>query len=205
MEYLEALNSGSSPKIEKAARQIFKKKLEGYCPHLIEVLEAQIKKPKAWKSQSELIKAIGATGCSQALPLLKNLVEKDFKATVLYKHLAFSIMLLQNASMTNIEFLYASIKKGNSLQIGGACSALLYNKVIPNNDDIKNILIGIEPFTENEGKVIGPRVYIAALAYLWPKEQTKDFLENCLSSDSTILAEIAQSSLQGKEPYYKLV
>lgn len=205
MEYLEALNSGSSPKIEKAARQIFKKKLDGYCPHLLEVLEIQIKKTKAWKSQSELIKAIGVTDCSQALLTLKSLIDQDFKATILYRDLAFSIMLLENTSTMNLDFLYTSIKKGNSAQIGGACSALLYKKMIPTNDDINKIISGASPFIENEGRVITPRMYIAALSYLWPAEQTKAFLEEFLKSESTMLVEIAESSLQGKKPYYTLV
>ena len=205
MEYLEALNSASSPKIEKAARHIFKKKIDGYCPHLLEILKVQIKKPKAWKSQRELIKAIGVTGCSEALSFLKSLIDKDFRATVLYSDLAFSIMLLENVPTMNLSFLFTSIEKGNSSQVRGACSALLYMKTIPPNDEIKKIILGISPFIENENRVTSPRTYIAALAYLWPKDQSKDFLEQCLKSNDSVLTEIAEASLQRKESRIKLI
>ncbi len=205
MEYAKDLESGSSPKIAKAAQNISKKKVDGYHYQLLNALNKEIKKSKAWKSQSQLIKAIGITNCTEALPRLKELITKEYEHTILYKELAFSILMLENATTPNLDFLFSSIQKGNDLQISGACSAILYKKIIPDNNDIKKIISGITPYIEDEGKKITPRCYIAAIAYLWPKEETESFLEACKKSDWAGLVEIAEHSLQGKEPKIQLI
>ena len=87
------LESGSSPRTRKAVQKIIKGKLEGYCPYLVNALAGEIEKPRAWQTQRVLIDAIGITGCADAIPYLKELTEEVFKATVLYKHLAFSIIV----------------------------------------------------------------------------------------------------------------
>lgn len=205
MEYIKDLDSGSSPKIAKAAQNIIKRKIDGYSLYLLEALTKEIKKQKAWKSQCQLIKAIGITNCLEALPFLKELIENDYVHTVLYKELAFAIFMIENATELNLNFLFHSIKKGNDLQISGACSAILYKKIVPKKDDIEKIIIGISPYTENEGQKITPRCYIAAVAHLWPKEETHNFLEKCKKSNWAGLVEIAEYALQGKESKIQLI
>mgnify|MGYP000855437001 CR=1 FL=1 len=205
MDYVKDLESGSSPKIRKAAQSIIKNNLSGYCTYLLNALTKEIEKPKAWQTQCQLIKAIGVTNCENALPFLKELVDKDHKHTVLYRELAFSILMLENTSTLNLDFLFESIKKGNDLQISGACSAILYKKVIPKQEDIKKIIAGISPYTEDEGIIITPRCYIAAVAYLWPKNEVHDFLESCQKSSFAGLVEIAQDSLLGNESKVQLI
>lgn len=205
MEYNEALASGSSPKIAKAAQYIIKKKTAGYCDQLISTLNKEIEKPRAWKAQSQLIRAIGITNCTAALSTLKNLIEKDFKNTVLYRDLAFSILVLENNFEPNLAFLFSSLEKGNELQVCGACSAVLYKKIVPNNKDIKNIISGVSRYGSDEGRLITPRSYIAAVAYLWPIEETKEFLEHCKTSNWSELVEIAECSLQNKESKIRII
>jgi len=104
-----------------------------------------------------------------------------------------------------LSFLFESIEKGNDLQISGACSAILYKKIIPKENDIKKIISGVSIFTEDEGRKITPRCYIAAIAYIWPKNEVKGFLESCKESSWPGLVEIAQDALEGKEPKIQLV
>ncbi len=204
MEFTHDLESGSSPRIRRAAQNIAKKQLDGYCPFLLEALTREIEKPKAWETQCALIKALGITHCEEALPVLENLIGREYEATVLYRELAFSIFILRNSSGSSLDFLFRSIEKGNALQIGGACSAILHEKIIPSRDEIKRIIAGIAPHTENEGRIITPRCYIAAVAYLWPKDETQAFLESCMHSKWPGLVEIAQDALQGKKPRMQL-
>lgn len=205
MEYLQALESGSSPKIQKAAKAISKKSLSGYCAHLTAALKEQIKNPKSWETQCELIKAIGKTGCVEVLPLLKDLINKDYESTILYSELAFSILLIENISESNIDFLFQSLEKRNVSQIAGACAALLYRKIIPTEEEISQIVSEIVTYTEDEGHIITPRGYIAAIAYLWPASTVKDFLESCKKSSSRVISQIAEDSLHGKKSKFQLI
>lgn len=207
MEYTIDLESDSSTKVRKAAEIIFKKKLEGYCSYLIDALVREIEKPKAWKTQCQLIKAIAKTDCTDALPTLKQLVEREYDSTILYKELGFAIFILENTGVgtLNLDSLYQSIEKGNELQICGACSGILFKKVIPPSDDIQKIIAGIAQYTENEGPKITPRCYIAAVAHLWPKEEVTDFLQSCQKSTWNGLVEISNNALQGKESKIQLI
>ncbi|NLT12655.1 MAG: hypothetical protein GXY06_09645 [Clostridiaceae bacterium] len=205
MDYIKELESGSSPRIATAAKKIIKNKLTGYCPHLLNALTQVMKKPQYWNTQCQVIKAIGMTNCIEGLPLIKEFINQDYEHTVLYKELAFAIFMLENINGINLSFLFESIDKGNDMQISGCCAALFYKKIIPNNDDIKKIIIGISPYVENEGQIITPRCYIAAAAQLWPKEVTKDFLQECKKSKWPGLIDIAENSLLGKISKIQLV
>ncbi|WLQ16620.1 hypothetical protein O5O45_11890 [Hahella aquimaris] len=205
MEYIKDLESGSSPKVRKAAEAIYKNKLQGYCPYLIQALTKEIEKEKAWRTQCQLIKAIAGSGCTEALQILNQLLDEKFESTILYKELGLAIFILQSTERESLEFLLMSIRKGNVHQICGACAVVLKKKVVPGSEDIRRILRGIQPYTMNEGAVITPRCYIAAVAYLWPQEETRDFLESCKTSTWNGLVEIADNSLQGKESKTQLI
>jgi len=206
MEYAKDLESGSSPKIRKATKKIIDNNLTGYCSFLLDALTRELKKPKAWQTQCILIKAIGITNCSSALPFLKEIIDIEFDSTVLYRDLAFSIFLLENTEGLDLSFLFHSIKKNNELQISGVCAAILYKKLILMQDDMHKVLTAISPYTKDEGRVLTPRYYIAAVTYLWPKTtELQKFLESCLLSNSEGLVEIAQYSAEGKEPKIRLI
>ncbi len=83
MEYVKDLESGSSPKIRKAAKHIYNKQIGGYCDYLLNALRLEMKKSRAWQTQRQLIQAIAISNCQQALPMLNDLIEKEYKATVL--------------------------------------------------------------------------------------------------------------------------
>lgn len=205
MEYIKELESGSSPKIAKAVQHILKNKSKGYCPYLLNALIKSMKQPRLWKTQCKVIKAIGVTGCENALPLLKELIDDDYEYTILYKELGFAIFMIENRVKINLSFFFESVEKGNVLQISGVCAAILYKKIIPKKNDIKKIINGIEPYVEGEGQKITPRCYIAAIAHLWPKDETQNFLEACKKSKFSGLVEIAEYALQGKESKIQLI
>ena len=116
-----------------------------------------------------------------------------------FKELGFAIFVLENTGELDLGFLYLSIEKGNELQICGACSGVLFKKIVPSKEDIRRIISGIAQYTENEGPRITPRCYIAAVAHLWPKEEVTSFLEACRESTWNGLIEISNDALQGRE------
>ncbi len=205
MEFREELESKSAPRIKKAASKIAKHEIAGYEDLLLSALKLLIEKPKSWQAQSQLIRAIGITGSDQSIPYLKELATLNFDSTVLYRDLGFAICRLNDLVHGKLEYLKSTFLSQNDLLISGSCSALLYEKVIPSESDMVEIMNAIVSIDNNEGKVITPRCYIAALAHLWPVSVTRPFLENCMQSEWTGLVEMAMSSLKGEKPYYVLV
>lgn len=206
MEILDNLNSGSSPKILKAATQIIKEGNSEFCDELTNALDVLLPNPKTWKTQSVVIRAIGISNCTTILPFLISLTKKEFDSTVLYKELAFSISIIEYNQDQSYDFLNSTFSTDNQLLISGSCAALLYLGVTPKHDQIVKILNGISSFTENEGAVITPRTYIAALAYKWPQsEELTNFLQSCQQSNWAGLKEISTNSLDNKQSKIKLI
>ncbi|MCH1923310.1 hypothetical protein L9G74_03055 [Shewanella sp. C32] len=205
MEFKEDLESKSAPKIKKAAAKISKGKIEGYESLLLSSLTLLIQKPKSWQAQSEVIKAIGITGTKKSLPYLKELSKQEFKSTVLYRDLAFSICLLEDMSEGQLNYTTSILDTSNDLLLAGACAAILFSGYTPSSDDIVKIVESVVDRDQNEGQVITSRCYIAAACYSWPAELTTSFLKKCADSSWSGLAEIASDSLAGIKSKYVLI
>jgi len=205
MGYVEDLNSGLSPKIRSAAQKIVNKKLSGHGEDLVKALVGEVEKPKAWQSQCKLVRALGVTGYTNSLPYLKELTQREFQATLVYRELAFSIALLDGLSADHLDFLYETFDSQEVMPITGVCAALLYREIVPPVGDIERILSYMPLYTRDEGRVMTPRVFIAAASYSWPAEQVKEFLQACMQSDSATLVEIASDILAGKKPEVRLI
>lgn len=205
MGFGEELESNSTLRIKKAAAKIAKQQTAGYESLLLNALALLIETPKSWQAQSQLIRAIGITGSDHSVPYLKKLASSDFDSTILYSDLGFAICRLNDLLHHNLEYLKSILTSKNMLLISGSCSALLYEKFVPSENDMYEIMEAIISMDSNEGQVVTPRCYIAALAYLWPASVTKPFLEVCMKSNWNGLVEIATSSLKGERPKYFLV
>ena len=200
MKHSEALSSGTPPKIRKAAKAIARNNETGYCDQLLSALESLLDKPKSWQTQSDVIKALGATDCQAAVPRLKQLIEQDYKATVLYRDLGYAIAILDGLAADKLDFLYSSFDKANELQICGVCAAIVTEEIIPAGTDIERIIEAVSAYEHLEERgITAPRTYIAAVAYLWPKEDVQAFLQSCTTSPSKLLVSIATDSLAGKK------
>lgn len=204
-ELITELQSQSAPRIRKVAESIARQGVSGYEDQLLEALSSLMLKPKSWQTQSQLIRAIGITGSTKAIPYMKELALLDFVSAILYRDLGFAICLLEDIHSGKLDYLKSTLSSGNELLMAGACSALLYSKSIPCDKDIIEIIKAISNMETNEGQIITPRCYVAAVAYLWPASLTKPFLELCTRSNWSGLVEIAKSSLHGKPSTFVLV
>lgn len=193
------LQSNSSARIEKAAKIVIKEKLTGLSNELLEALSTVIDKPKMWKSQSALIRAIGMTDCTNALPFLRELVGRKFDSTIIYRDLGFAITLLSDIFERNFIFYREAVNTRNVMLIAGCCSAILYSECLPSEEDVSVIISSISEIDADEGNIITPRCYIAAAAYKWPYPSVRPFLELCTRSKWSGLVDIANSSLHGSK------
>lgn len=79
-------------------------------------------------------------------------------------------------------------------RISGHCQALE-----------KALVIEMLLYTSDESRVVTPRMFIAAAAYRRPVEVVREFLNNCLQSESQTLVEIARDVLDGRKPGVQLI
>ena len=203
MEFIEDLRSNSSPKRKKAAKAIGKSKRTGYGQDLLNALEEELPKKRAWATQVELIYAIALTDYKAALPRLKELLNEEFESTIIYIRIGFAIALLEPMSNENAHSLFKNYGKREET-LSGLAMGLLFKQIKPSEKDISKLIKLTEKITKDEGRIITPRCYLAASAHNWPKTpKIKTFLESCKQSVWPILRDIAQSSLENKNYKWK--
>lgn len=205
MKLAEELTSKSAPRIKKAAAKVAKEGIDGYESLLLAALPALIERPRSWKVQSEVIKALGITGSEKSLSYLKELSAREFESTVLYRDMGFSICLLEDIPRGQLNYAVSILETENDSLLAGVCSAILFSEYTPDPREITQIINAVIDREEHEGQVITPRCYIAAACYSWPPELTTGFLNKCTSSRWPGLVEIARDSLKGKKTKYILV
>jgi hypothetical protein len=204
-QLLENLASTSSAKIIKAASFIEKRRLPDYGEALLAAFERQILKSEAWQSQCQLIKTLAVIRYQTAAEYFQTLLRQDFAATKVVMMLSFAVTVLLYGRKLSTDFIFDNLETHNVPIIEGACAGILYLELVPSSIQIRQILRWVSPLVENEGQVISPRTYIAAVAHLWPIAETKEFLESCKSSKSQTLVEIASYALQGKRSKFVLI
>lgn len=178
MQYLEELNSGRSPLIKKAAKQILKGRLKGYGSYLHEALAGEIEKPKAWETQMYLIHALAVTECVEEIDYLKALLNRDHPATVIYFALTLAIVYLENAESENLSFVYDALASNNTLKAAGACAALYARKMILKDEDFKKVMnyVSQAHYLKNMTQVISPFIYILASSYLYSEQNRHEIV-----------------------------
>ena len=197
MDLAEDLNSNSSTKVSKAALQIEKKRITGFGAELEAALIREIAKPLAWKSQCQLIRTIAIMGHKSAVPYLRGLIFNNFDATKVYVLLGFAISMLEDDGQRT-DFFFESLGRNNASLVAGACAAIFHQRIIPPIAEMQKIMFSVSEIINDEGQIISPRTYIAAVAYLWPLSETREFLVSCQKSKSKALYEIATKALDSK-------
>lgn len=205
MDLQGELESGSAPRIKKAAAKIAKARLPGYEKPLQEALRVLASKPKSWSALSQVIRAIGLTGSAESVPQLEALAATPMDAEVLYRDLGFAICMLKDIAQGRLSYLLGVIDAKSDLLVAGACSALLASGFIPERESISKILEAVSSRTENEGRVVTPRMYIAAACYRWPRESTEPFLLSWQKAASPLMVELATDALAGRRTKRTLV
>jgi hypothetical protein len=205
MDHLPDLESGSSPRVRKAAQRISKSRLEGYGHALLAALSDQMPVARAWQTQCALIDALARTCHVGAIPYLRALAAGCYSNTVLYRELGFAIVALESEEQVDLRFVFEAMEMENELLVAGACKAILYKQIVPSSSEMTRIMHGVLRYREDEGAVITPRTYIAAVAHLWPSTETRLFLGECTRSSWPTLVDIASDALRGKPPAYTLV
>ena len=206
-EDIKELENTRSPKRRAAAKRIRKRGDDSAGPALLAALHKEVEDSRTWETQCEMIKALGECGYSDAVPFLIELASQEYKATAIYGALGFAICLLSDIPHGRLDYFRATFESTNERLISGACSALLHADVVPTIPDIQWIITAIRDLKvdADEGRVVTPRTYIAALAYAWPPNETREFLESCMKSRWPTLVSIAKSSLSGERSKYTLI
>jgi len=203
-ELIRQLRSPKSEKRASAAKRLRKQRHAAAGPALLDALQEEVKDPRTWKAQFEMILALGELHHEPALTFLWELAKLHTPHTIRYTALGDAIVRLTSKGSADVGSLFELAARKNFSLIGGALNAMSELRLVPSDDDIRRILqIAEDPQAEVEhhgypNDRTGVRLPVALAAAGWPQEIVKPFLERCLAIPDQGLQLAAKNSLKGK-------
>ncbi|MGL1956834.1 MAG: hypothetical protein OCD00_05895 [Colwellia sp.] len=203
-EGLELLKNPKSKKRESGAKKLRKLESIEAGEALLNTLKNELDDKRTWSTQYHLILAIGHSKYEPALTFLKELVQQDFEATIIYMALGdsiFRLSILSNSVETSLE----EIHRLNDYRIfDGAYQALAMLKLIPDDKSIKQIISiaqdpkGTELVKTHPNDQVGLRKWVASASAGWKNELKDDFLIECDQLGDQHLLMAVEGSRKGK-------
>ena len=205
-ELKELLNSTKAKDRIKASKEIGKAILTELSEELLLTFEKEIKSKKvSWNTQVEIIKALGIINCKKALPLINNIIDKNLEHDMITNASATCYVRLKRNSINDASPILDLLKKGGFSIQSGCLDALGYDKMIPTDEQICELIkLSWDIHLNKERGYADPRYGIASACAGWKPELTKEFLNHCLNTagKDTPLIYVTENSLKGK--YVKL-
>jgi hypothetical protein len=93
-EALTLLEHRLSPKRRAGAKRLRKIRKASAGPTLLKALQKELRDPRTWETQYQMIMALGESNYRRALPYLRSLIHQPFTATMLYTALGDAIVRL---------------------------------------------------------------------------------------------------------------
>lgn len=194
MEFISQLSHKRSPKRRAAAKALRKLGDMTACPYLLEALREEVKDPRTWETQYQMIMALGECACDGALSYLKSMALSHFDATMVYVAIGDSLVRLQPDSDAKTRAIKEMMQSGNTMLVDGAFRAMAMLRLTPDDETVSEIVAYVS--TENRDDSL--RTWVAAAAAGWNPDLVAPLLKECASSSDQQLARAANSSLKRK-------
>ncbi|MFI9304752.1 HEAT repeat domain-containing protein [Kitasatospora aureofaciens] len=192
-EAVEQLGHRLSPKRRSAATRLRRLADPVAGPPLLDALEREVRDPRTWETQYQMVMALGMCGHRPALGLLRDLAQRPFEATMVYTALGDAIMRL-SAPEATADSLRWCLDSGTPMLADGALRAVAMQRLRPDTTTIDHVLDLLGPLGPHDGL----RFWAAAAAAGWPGPRVQEFLRDCAAGPRTDVASAAASSLRGK-------
>jgi hypothetical protein len=175
----ENLNSSKSEIRRKAAIRIRELNLVELGDNLYNAYLKEKEDKRTWETQMQMIQALGAIGYKKALSEINTIIDKNERLDMITFAAALSYVRLMKKRFNDISPIINLMKKGQLSILCGAMAALAFDDMIPEDEEIAEIINTIDGFDENrihETGVHDPRKYLISAMSLWKIELTQPFL-----------------------------
>lgn len=199
-EAIELLRDARSPKRRSGARRLRKLGNSEAGAALLAALHDEIRDPRTWETQYQIIMALGECGYTAALPYLEELATQAFEATMVSVALGDAIVRLGRSYSEDATPVTRLIGTGNLGLIEGALQAVAMLHLRLNEAAVDQVVAFASaqprPTQRHEGESI--RRWTAAAAAGWKSPAVLAFLNECLPTSDQQLQRAVMAALQGK-------
>ncbi len=193
-EALGLLNHKLSPKRRAGAKRLRKFRRPETGPALLASLRAEVRDPRTWETQYQMIMALAESGYQPALPYLEELSRQRFDATMVYTALGDAIVRLGRPSAEDAGPVLHLMASGNAGLIDGAFRAVAMLRLRLEQTAVDQIVT----FASALPVAAGLRFWVAAAAPGWRGPNVEAFLNECARGPREDVREAAVAALQGK-------
>jgi hypothetical protein len=197
------LNSGSTPNVRKAAKSIAKLGIGRLAPELQERLVEILPNSKLWETQVEIIKTLGLLNYKPSLIQIEEICQANKDQDMVTFAAATAYVRLKRENLEDVEPVFYLLNKGGYAVTCGALDALGYDRMMPANEDINQLISQcFDLRSPNPRGLSDPRYGLAAACAGWSKQLVEPFLLHCIKTGDYPVKHVAENSLKGK--YVKL-
>ena len=191
-ETVTLLHDKASRKRRSAAKRLRKLKSSLAGPYLLSALKEEVRDPRTWETQYQMIMALAECEYLSALPFLQELVEQPLQAAILYISLGDAIIRLSQRTR-NLDLLIQFLEAKHDMLVAGGIRAIAMLKIIPNQEIIERIIRYARNTSHNE-----IQLWTSAAAAGWQGDIVDDFLEDAGNSSNSNVRRAAQASKNKK-------
>jgi hypothetical protein len=203
-EIRSKLHSSKSPDRRRAAKEIGKSKLADFADDLYKAYLKERTDKRTWETQVAMILAIGMVNHKEVLKEIEPIIRANDPHDMITDAAAQTYVRLKRESINDAKPVLELLRFGGLSIVDGALSPLGYDKMLPDEKQIKQ-LINLSWNLHKHKDLVGfednycdPRYGIAAACAGWDRELTKDFLRHCVATGDTPVIYVAENSLKGK-------
>ena len=192
---IDQLKAPQSPKRRAAAKKLRKIGSPEAGGALLDALLREIQDSRTWETQYQLVMALGECKHREALPHLEVLVGKPFDATMIYLALGDAIVRLTTYGSADVGAVLTFVRSGqNRMLIDGAFRAMAMLRLVPSQEDSKEIIGYASKFSPEDGL----RFWVAAASPGWTGSHVAAYLDSCSASTRQDVREAAALARAGK-------
>jgi hypothetical protein len=191
---IDLLGDKRSPKRRSGAKKLRELGDTSAGAALFAALRAELRDPRTWETQYQMIMALGACRYRRALPVLRKLARTRFEATMVYVAIGDAIVRLARKHENDAFPVIDCANSGNDMLANGAFQAMAMLRMMPNEAAIARV-IGLVSARSAEDPL---RFCVVAAAAGWKGAKVEAFLLECGSSLRKDIRDAATEALQGK-------
>jgi HEAT repeat protein len=188
------LRNKASPKRRSAAKRLRKLGLPAACPALLEALEVELGDERTWETQYQMIMALGASGCKEALPTLKKLSLRRMEATMVLVAVGDALVRLGREFENDPRPVFDVFNIDNdSLLVDGALRAVAMLRLHFEPDIVERLVHQVIDLKDQ-----ARYFWLAAACPGWSGDSVNRFLQMCVNSSNAGLKTAAEAAQVGK-------
>jgi hypothetical protein len=197
---LELMNSKSAQR-RSAAKALRKRQDSATGAALLEALDRELRDPRTWETQYQMIMALGECGVTAAIPLLQTIASTPREATIVFVATGDALIRLSALEEQADLIWHILLQQRNDDVVSGALRGTQMAN-IPLRDDTITAIVTVLQDYESDHPIM---FWAATAAWRWKLPPAQVLLKTLATSAREDIRDAARLSQQGKSAKHNVL